>query len=363
MLLPSMVQAAIAAAAESHDRTGAFPHDNFALLLDAGLLGLTVPAALGGGGAELVDAASVVGEVGSGCPSTALVLSMQYLFHRGLSRNPRIEPHIAALVGRSAVETGALINALRVEPELGTPGRGGMPETTAYRSGSGWVLRGQKIYATGIPGLTWGIVWARTDESSPRVGNFLLPVASPGVRIVETWDHLGLRASGSHDVHFDDVELPLDHAMDLRAPEDWRGRDPEVGTWNAILLSSLYTGVARSARDWLCSFLRERNPSNLGAALATLPRMQEAVGKIEARIVVNERLIAGPVWDGVDLLKTVMAENAIAAVQDAVALCGNHALARANPLERHMRDVLCARIHSPQADSAHLAAGRARLGL
>ena len=90
--------------------------------------------------------------------------------------------------------------------------------------------------------------------------------------------------------------------------------------------------------------------------------MQEAVGKIEARIVVNERLIAGPVWGDVDLLKTVMAENAIAAVQDAVSLCGNHALARANPLERHMRDVLCARIHSPQADSAHLAAGRARLG-
>ena len=239
MSLPPPFQAAIAAAAEHHDRTGAFPHASFALLREARLLGLTVPNALGGGGAELIEAAAVVGEVGSACPSTALVLSMQYLFHRGLSRNPRIPPHIAALVGRSAVETGALINALRVEPELGSPGRGGLPATTAYRSGSGWVLRGQKIYATGIPGLTWGIVWAKTEEPTPRVGHFLLPVGSPGVRIVETWDHLGLRASGSHDVHFDDVELPLDHAMDLRAPEDWRGRDPEAATWNAILLSSL----------------------------------------------------------------------------------------------------------------------------
>jgi alkylation response protein AidB-like acyl-CoA dehydrogenase len=60
-------------------------------------------------------------------------------------------------------------------------------------------------------------------------------------------------------------------------------------------------------------------------------------------------------------VKTVVADNAIAAVEQAVALCGNHALTRTNPLERHLRDVLCARIHSPQADSALVAAGRAAL--
>jgi alkylation response protein AidB-like acyl-CoA dehydrogenase len=63
-----------------------------------------------------------------------------------------------------------------------------------------------------------------------------------------------------------------------------------------------------------------------------------------------------------DLLKVVMADNAIEAVQEAVALCGNHALMKANAIERHLRDVLCARIHTPQADSALVAAGRARLG-
>jgi alkylation response protein AidB-like acyl-CoA dehydrogenase len=68
---------------------------------------------------------------------------------------------------------------------------------------------------------------------------------------------------------------------------------------------------------------------------------------------------AAPVECG--LIKTVTAENAIAAVQDAVALCGNHALSRSNPLERHLRDVLCARVHTPQPDSAHLATDRAAL--
>jgi alkylation response protein AidB-like acyl-CoA dehydrogenase len=46
-----------------------------------------------------------------------------------------------------------------------------------------------------------------------------------------------------------------------------------------------------------------------------------------------------------------------------VTLTGNHGLSRSNPLERHLRDVLCARIHTPQPDAAHLAAGRAALGL
>lgn len=372
-LLPAPVRAAIAAAAGHHDRTGGFPHDNFTLLRDAGLTGLTVPSARGGQGAGLAEAAAVIGALGKACPSTALVLSMQYLFQRSLARNPRVPPHLAAMIGRAAVERGALINALRVEPELGSPGRGGMPATTAHRTPAGWALRGHKIYATGAPGLTWGLVWAKTDEPAPRLGTFLVPLASPGTRIVPAWDHLGLRASASHDVVFEDVALPGDHALDLRPPEDWHGRDPEVGVWNAMLLSALYTGVAHAARDWLRGFLRDRKPANLGASLATLPRMREAMGRIEARLLVNARLIAQTAAEAdqgtplagtqADLLKTVIAENAIAAVQDAVALCGNHALARANPLERHLRDVLCARIHAPQADQAHVAAGRESLEL
>jgi alkylation response protein AidB-like acyl-CoA dehydrogenase len=56
-------------------------------------------------------------------------------------------------------------------------------------------------------------------------------------------------------------------------------------------------------------------------------------------------------------------ENAIQVVQRAVELTGNPGLSRGNPLERHLRDVLCARIHTPQADTIRLAAGRAALTL
>jgi alkylation response protein AidB-like acyl-CoA dehydrogenase len=353
--------------AAAHDREGSFPHENIAALRDAGLLGLSVSPEFGGAGIGLERAVQVVGAIAEGCPATALILAMQFIQQRGIARNLAVSPAIRARLGRGAVQDGEVINALRVEPELGTPARGGLPATIARRVPGGWSLSGRKIYSTGSPALSWGLVWARTDEEAPRTGLFLLPMKAAGVQIVETWDQAGLRASGSHDVLFSGVALPEDHALELRAPDAWTDRDLDAVAWNTLLVAALYTGVARAARDWLIGFLRARAPANLGKPLATLPRMQEAVGRIEALILTNERLVASAARDEgttameLGLVKTVAADNAIAAVQEAVALCGNHALARSNPLERHLRDVLCARIHTPQPDAALLAAGRAAL--
>ncbi len=362
--------AAFAVAAPLHDREGSFPHENMRLLAREGLLGLTAAAEDGGGGAGLARAAALVGTVAQGCASTALVLAMQLIQVHLAARNRHWPAQLRSLVGRSAGE-GALINALRVEPALGTPARGGLPETVARRTATGWEITGHKIYATGAPGLRWMLVWARTAEPSPRTGQFLVPAPGPGITVVESWDQLGLRATGSHDVLFDAAWVPAENAVDLRAPADWRP-DPVQAAWNTLLVAALYTGVAVAARDWLVDFLRERAPANLGAPLATLPRMQEAVGGIEALLLTNRRLVAdaaaetdrtgGPGVEVCNLIKTVTAENAIRAVEEALKLTGNHGLSRANPLERHLRDVLCARVHSPQADMALLAAGRLALG-
>ena len=73
--------AEFAATAEQHDRDASFPHQNFERLHELGLLGLTVPRALGGLGASLAQATRVVAAVARGEPSTALVLALQYLHH------------------------------------------------------------------------------------------------------------------------------------------------------------------------------------------------------------------------------------------------------------------------------------------
>ena len=58
-----------------------------------------------------------------------------------------------------------------------------------------------------------------------------------------------------------------------------------------------------------------------------------------------------------------MTNNAVAVVEDALSLAGNHGLSRTNPLERHYRDVLCGRVHTPQDDATRIIAGRLALGL
>jgi alkylation response protein AidB-like acyl-CoA dehydrogenase len=262
---------AFAVTAAQLDRDAAFPFAHFARLHADGRLALTALREDGGQDAGLTDVVNLVGEVAEGCASTALILAMQLLQLKTASRSPHWPAHLRKRVVRDALEKGGLINALRVEPALGSPARGGLPETVARRTSSGWALSGRKIYSTGAHGLAWMMVFARTDEPAPRMGIFLVPAKSPGVQIIETWDPLGLRASGSHDVVFTDVTLPLDHAVDVRPPEAWQGGDVEQAAWSTLTIASLYTGVARAARDWLVQFLNERIPANLGAPLATLP--------------------------------------------------------------------------------------------
>src|SRR5580700_8799285 len=174
------LQSRFAERAAEHDRDGSFPFENFQLLRVHGLLGLTVPREFGGAEAKLETVARVVREIAYAEPATALILTMQYCFLHGINGNSRWPHRIRELVQRDAVENGALINALRVEPELGTPARGGMPATIARRVREGWSLSGHKIYSTGIPVLAWLGVWGRTDEPQPRTGFFLVPRDAPG---------------------------------------------------------------------------------------------------------------------------------------------------------------------------------------
>jgi alkylation response protein AidB-like acyl-CoA dehydrogenase len=362
-ILPELT-AAFAATAAEHDRDSSFPFENFELLRQHGLLALTAPKALGGRGADLPTTLKVVEAVARGEPATALVLTMQYLFHASLDGRAGFTDALKARVVRDAIQDGALINALRVEPELGTPARGGLPATIARKTADGWSLSGRKIYSTGSPALTWMIVWARTDEPEPRVGGFLVHRDAPGRRIEETWDHTGLRASGSHDVVFEDTPIPADHALAPQPPGAPQAPDPAMAVWSPVLTAAIYNAVAGAARDWFVRWLTERTPANLGAPLSTLPRFQELVGTIDGLLLQNRVLLdtaaaggLGPGQGG--LVKHLVTENAIAAVEKAIAATGNPGLSRHNPLQRHYRDVLCGRIHTPQADVVLTAAGKA----
>ncbi|BAZ29438.1 acyl-CoA dehydrogenase type 2 [Cylindrospermum sp. NIES-4074] len=348
--------------AAAHDKDASFPFENFTKLHAAGLLSLTIPRELGGQGWELTDICRVIEGIARGDASTALVLTMHYLQHANAARHRRWHPELYQRLCRESIEGVALLNAARVEPELGTPARGGLPATTAERTTDGWRLTGHKLYTTGSPILSYFVVWARTTEDEPQVGSFLVPRDRPGLQIVETWDHLGMRATGSHDLILENVLIPQEYALDIRPISNPPSFDPLISTWGSLTISALYLGVASTARDWLINYLNERIPSNLGTPLADLPRCQTAVGEIEALLLANRRLIyslaqdidKGEYESNVGLqaqtVKYLTTTNSIRAVEMGLELTGNPGLLRKNPLERHYRDVLCSRIHTPQND-------------
>jgi len=356
--------AGFSAGAAALDAGPLFPHDNLARLRRAGLLSLTVPRALGGREATLPQTLKVIRAVARGEPSTALILVMQCLYHLRLQANPNWPVALKERIARDAVERGALINSLRVEPELGSPSRGGLPATVGRIDGDHWILNGRKLYSTGSPGLTWFAVWGRTDEASPRVGTWLVHRDMPGIRFGEPWNHLGMRATGSHEVNFDDVRVPFDHAVDLQIPGPGNGMDPVTALWMNVLLPSIYDGVACAARDWFVEWAARRIPSGLNAPLSSLDGFQQTVGRIDSLLLNNRILLDAGATGQIGIadapvIKYLVSKHAINAVELALEASSNPGLSRNNPLERHYRDVLCARIHTPQNDTVLGNLGRA----
>ncbi|MDU7344683.1 MAG: acyl-CoA dehydrogenase family protein [Klebsiella grimontii] len=353
--------------AASLDASGDFPRHNIAHLRQRGFLSLAVPQQYGGAGAGLAELQQAVVAIAWGEPATALIVCMQYLHHLRLAENAGWAEPLRQRVFHDAVERGGLINSLRVEPELGSPARGGLPQTVATRRTGGWQINGHKIYTTGIEGLSWLAVWGRSDDARPLVGTWLVPADSEGVCVVKSWDHAGMRATGSHEVVLNNVRVADEYAVDVWAADAPPAPDAEqfrlFANRHTALLAAIYDSVARAARDWLVTWLGTRIPGSLGQRLSSLPRVQEKVGQMDGWLLVNRSLLEKAAQLGfsaieANLAKVTITDNAIQAVNLALELTGNHGLSRQNPLERHYRNVLCGRVHTPQNDSAWLAAGK-----
>ncbi|MFT8473482.1 acyl-CoA dehydrogenase family protein [Acetobacter persici] len=358
-----------AARAVGHDRRGEIGFDNLEDLRQVGLLALAVPRRDGGGGISLRQIASVVARVAQGDPSTALILAMQYLQTFGIGVSPLWPDDVRKEVFDSIIHSGALLNALRVEPELGTPSRGGIPATRVRQERGRWLLSGRKIFSTGSSALHWGVVWGATQEETPRIGQILVPLNSPGVRIEKSWHQLGMRATGSDTIVFEDVEIPDRYLIHFQNS----GSSPETSLFvmaHMVVVAALYDAVARSARDWLVDFLQDRVPTALARPLSTLPRFHTVLGEIDGLLLTSKALMDSAFLNietktmtqiEAGQIKRLVTENAIAVVARAVEVTGNPGLSQNNPLERHYRNVLCGRIHTPQADAVLEMAGRSVL--
>ena len=121
-------------------------------------------------------------------------------------------------------------------------------------------------------------------------------MASPGVRIEASWDTLGMRATGSHTVVFEDVEVGPDDEV----PRPVAGESlPHERAWS-LTVAAVYLGVAEAARDFAVQFARSRKPSALaGKSIASLPNIRERAGRMDLLLFEARGLLVGTAraWD------------------------------------------------------------------
>lgn len=348
--------------AAKHDLEGSFPFENFEDLKQSGYLKLTAPESFGGEEGSAYEMVLSQERLARGDGSTALAVG----WHLGLMLQQRITrawpEELFAELCRETVANGAVINELISELATGSPSRGGRPETTASRAQGGWRINGRKTYSTLSPVLAFFTVSAAIVDSD-KVGVFLVRRGSSGIAIEETWNTLGMRATGSHDVVLEDVFVPDADTI--------RGLDPAaaapVPAEGALLhIPACYIGIAGAARDFALDFARKHKPNSLTVPIAELPHIKRQIGQIEADLLTARSYLfhTADRWDKepdnranmkheLGLAKYTATNAAIRIVDQAMRIVGALSLSRSLPLERMYRDVR-AGLHNPPMDDAVL---------
>ena len=366
--------AAVAAEqADAHDRDNTFPFDTFAALKEAGYLALTVPEAYGGRGVSPLELMLAQERLARGNGSVALAATMHLTVVAGLEGGRGFPKPLLERVYRDVVENGATINSAASEPDLGSPSRGGMYATTAVRDGDGWRINGRKNWTTLAPHLAYTVVLlSEVQEDGSRVrGNFLVPMDTPGVRIDATWDNLGMRATGSHDVVYDNVLV----SNDFRLPPSTEAPNVKVSEWS-LVGSSVYLGIAGAARDWIVDYAKHRTPAGMSGPIAELPAVQQKIARIEVLLLQSRATLYHTIETWLDYpesrpqigwqfaaTKHAVTNNAVEITDLAMRIAGSAGQFRRYPLERYFRDVRSGLGNPPIDDIALTIVGKAALGI
>jgi alkylation response protein AidB-like acyl-CoA dehydrogenase len=270
-------------------------------------------------------------------------------------------------------QRGYLVNNIASEKELGSPNRGGIYATTARRTAQGWRIDGHKVWSTLSPVLTHAAIAASVEQRDGTFvnGRILVPMATPGIRIVETWDNLGMRATGSHDIVLEAVEVPFEHLL----PNDTTGQG-EAGKPYGLHMAAVYHGIATAARDFTVAYARERKPSAAGVTIAELPVVQHRVARMEMLLWQARTALFGTLetWETfpehratiawqLAAAKMIVTNNAIDVTDLALRVVGSAGLGKRFPLERYFRDVRAGLGNPPSDDVALTIVGKAALGL
>lgn len=195
------------------DRTGEFPQANYHRMRERGYLRAALPTDLGGLGAGLAEMAQAQQALARGCASTALAVNMHH-FQVGAMADAWRGGGPDALLRRVAQE-GVVLASTSAEAIVAGEWS---PAATAKLEGDHYRLNGRKFFCSQAPGMDFVRVNAR-DVDTGETLVFGVPASTEGVRVVETWDAAGMRATASHNMVLEDVRLPAD-AVAVKLPPE-----------------------------------------------------------------------------------------------------------------------------------------------
>jgi alkylation response protein AidB-like acyl-CoA dehydrogenase len=370
--------------AAAHDRAGTFPFESFAAVKESGYFVAPIPVELGGLGVTSVhDIVVASSRLARGDAALTLGVNMHFAYVLNVARRWRMasasghEPRTRAFaetLERIAAE-GTVFAAASSEPGQDLT----RPVTTATHTPDGWVVSGRKIFCTMSPAadVLYAAVTYVDDEGTERFGYAMIPRDTPGVVVHDDWDALGMRASGSNTVTFENVHLPA-----TALPGGYPAGDAVEymeRTLNAGLLhAAAALGVAEAAdadvmrrlaaRDELDArslMLAAENVVDLSACRAVVSRAAQLVDDQ------YERNPASPpsAEELTDLFaesqaaKTFIGEVAVRIVDRALALSGGAGYLNGSPLARAYRDVRAtAFMHPLGANRAYAFLGEVATG-
>ncbi|TMC83988.1 MAG: acyl-CoA dehydrogenase [Chloroflexi bacterium] len=270
-----LAQGVVRPLAAEVDREHRFPEEGVRAAAESGLMGVLIPREYGGAGLDALAFAICIEELAQACASTAVIVDVHtsvgtepILLFGDEEQKKRWLPQLAS---------GALLGAFALtEPASGSDAAS--LKTTARRNGHGYVLSGTKTFITNVGHAGLYVVFARTgpDARAAGVTAFLVPAGSPGLRVGQVFDKMGLNGSPTGDIS----QAAVDEARALM-----RDRGHEQG--DEFTLADMATRV-ESARllayhaAWLCSrdapFTR---PASMAKLHCTDTAMQVAIDALQ----------------------------------------------------------------------------------
>jgi hypothetical protein len=328
------------------DREQEFPEAVWDGLADLDLTGLTVPEEYGGYEADPVTAAVVNEEVAYGMLSVATALSVHSLATLCIAE-----------FGSDAQQERWLPEMAEGRPvgafALSEPHAGSNPaemSTEARREGDEYVIDGEKQWITNGERAGVYVLFAKTDRDDPgSVTQFLVPADVDGLSVGEKEDKLGLRASDTTSLTFDDVRIPAAN----RLTEEGKGLSAafHILTGGRIAIAAQSVGLAQCALDEALAYSQERD--QFGGPISDIQtirhKLAEMATKIRAarlltRDAARKRAAGGAALEA-SMAKYFASEAAMFVTNEAVQIHGGYGYVTEGEVERLYRDAKITEIY------------------